>query len=141
MCSIHDEGIGETSGPYNTQTIFMYIYVGFYFMARSFFLRAETNIWLWYIFSNKREQDLVSIHIYMLSNKYMSCYIYISRPADKFYRSALMFLAYSLYEDIKPVERYSLAVNLTVAALTGENVFNFGEVVWIIKYGSIYICM
>ncbi|OQS02832.1 26S proteasome non-ATPase regulatory subunit 13 [Thraustotheca clavata] len=49
-------------------------------------------------------------------------------PADKFYKSALMFLAYSLYEDIKPAERFSLAINLSVAALTGENVFNFGEV-------------
>ncbi|KDO28672.1 hypothetical protein SPRG_06526 [Saprolegnia parasitica CBS 223.65] len=49
-------------------------------------------------------------------------------PADKFYKSALMFLAYSLYDDIKPAERFSLAINLSVAALTGEDVFNFGEV-------------
>ncbi|KAF0697581.1 Aste57867_11745 [Aphanomyces stellatus] len=49
-------------------------------------------------------------------------------PADKFYKSALMFLAYSLYDDIKPTERFALAINISVAALTGENVFNFGEV-------------
>ncbi|OQR84094.1 26S proteasome non-ATPase regulatory subunit 13 [Achlya hypogyna] len=49
-------------------------------------------------------------------------------PADKFYKSALMFLAYSLYDDIKPTERFSLAINISVAALTGEDVFNFGEV-------------
>ncbi|RHZ03784.1 hypothetical protein DYB26_016526, partial [Aphanomyces astaci] len=50
-------------------------------------------------------------------------------PADKFYKSALMFLAYSLYDDIQPAERFALAVNISIAALTGENVFNFGEVV------------
>ncbi|ETW02801.1 hypothetical protein H310_05288 [Aphanomyces invadans] len=49
-------------------------------------------------------------------------------PADKFYKSALMFLAYSLYDDIKPAERFALAVNISIAALTGEDVFNFGEV-------------
>lgn len=50
-------------------------------------------------------------------------------PADKFYKNALMYLAYTQYEDIPDKERFDLAVNLSIAALTGDGVFNFGEVV------------
>jgi 26S proteasome regulatory subunit N9 len=50
-------------------------------------------------------------------------------PADKFYKSALMFLAYTNYDDMKANERFDLAVNISIAALTGDGVFNFGEVV------------
>lgn len=49
-------------------------------------------------------------------------------PAHKFYSHALMVLAYTQYDDMEPTERYDLAVNLSIAALTGDNVFNFGEV-------------
>lgn len=50
-------------------------------------------------------------------------------PADKFYKNALMFLAYTQYEELPSAERFDLAVNISIAALTGDGVFNFGEVV------------
>ena len=50
-------------------------------------------------------------------------------PADKFYKNALMFLAYTQYDDMRPEERFDLAVNISIASLTGDGVFNFGEVV------------
>lgn len=50
-------------------------------------------------------------------------------PADKFYKNALMFLAYTSYDEIPANERFDLAVNISIAALTGDGVFNFGEVV------------
>uniref|UniRef100_K3WE44 PCI domain-containing protein n=1 Tax=Globisporangium ultimum (strain ATCC 200006 / CBS 805.95 / DAOM BR144) TaxID=431595 RepID=K3WE44_GLOUD len=50
-------------------------------------------------------------------------------PADKFYKNALMYLAYTQYEDIPAKERFDLAVNLSISALTGDGVFNFGEVI------------
>lgn len=50
-------------------------------------------------------------------------------PAEKFYKNALMFLAYTQYEDIPAKERFDLAVDISIAALTGDGVFNFGEVV------------
>lgn len=50
-------------------------------------------------------------------------------PPDAFYRSALMFLAYTPLESIPADERYALATDISLAALTGEGVFNFGEVV------------
>ncbi|KAI9921329.1 hypothetical protein PsorP6_001809 [Peronosclerospora sorghi] len=49
-------------------------------------------------------------------------------PPDKFYKNALMFLAYTQYDDMRPDERFQLAVNISIAALTGDHVFNFGEV-------------
>ncbi|CBJ31774.1 26S proteasome subunit like protein [Ectocarpus siliculosus] len=49
-------------------------------------------------------------------------------PPDSFYRSALMFLAYTPLEGIPQAERYTLATDISLAALTGEGVFNFGEV-------------
>ncbi|RLN65825.1 hypothetical protein BBJ28_00012081 [Nothophytophthora sp. Chile5] len=49
-------------------------------------------------------------------------------PADKFYKNALMFLAYTQYEEMRAAERFDLAVNISIAALTGDGVFNFGEV-------------
>lgn len=50
-------------------------------------------------------------------------------PADKFYKNALMFLAYTQYDELPADERFDLAVNISIAALTGDGVFNFGEVV------------
>ncbi|TYZ57913.1 hypothetical protein PybrP1_006214 [[Pythium] brassicae (nom. inval.)] len=49
-------------------------------------------------------------------------------PSHRFYKNALMFLAYAPYEELPAAERFDLAVDLSVAALTGDNVFNFGEV-------------
>lgn len=40
-----------------------------------------------------------------------------------------MFLAYTPLEGIPQAERYTLATDISLAALTGEGVFNFGEVV------------
>lgn len=49
-------------------------------------------------------------------------------PPDSFYRSALMFLAYTPLEGIPAEDQYNLATDISLAALTGEGVFNFGEV-------------
>lgn len=57
-------------------------------------------------------------------------------PADKFYKNALMFLAYTQYDEMRPNERFDLAVNISIAALTGDGVFNFGEVVSLSCFGA-----
>lgn len=61
-------------------------------------------------------------------------------PPDAFYRSALMFLAYTPLDGIPQADRYMLATDISLAALTGEGVFNFGEVVRILG-GKGYICI
>lgn len=40
-----------------------------------------------------------------------------------------MFLAYTPLEGIPAEDQYNLATDISLAALTGEGVFNFGEVV------------
>lgn len=67
------------------------------------------------------------VHSYYYS---AACQYYqIVGPAEQFYKNALMFLAYSPYESMKPQERIDFATNISLAALTGDGVFNFGEVV------------
>jgi len=50
-------------------------------------------------------------------------------PPEAFYREALMFLNYTPVDSMSADECYTLATDLSLAALTGEGVFNFGEVV------------
>ncbi|KAJ0406547.1 hypothetical protein P43SY_004436 [Pythium insidiosum] len=60
----------------------------------------------------------------------VACDYYGARgPAHLFYKNALMFLAYTQYEEMPTQERFDLAVNISIAALTGDGVFNFGEVI------------
>jgi len=49
-------------------------------------------------------------------------------PPDAYYKSALMYLVYTPIEGIPQEERYEFATNISLAALTGDKVFNFGEV-------------
>mmetsp|Transcript_25492 Transcript_25492/g.41823 ORF Transcript_25492/g.41823 Transcript_25492/m.41823 type:complete len:419 (+) Transcript_25492:90-1346(+) len=50
-------------------------------------------------------------------------------PPEAYYREAIQYVAYTSLSDLTKEERYNLATDLSLAALTGEGVFNFGEVV------------
>mmetsp|Transcript_178 Transcript_178/g.427 ORF Transcript_178/g.427 Transcript_178/m.427 type:complete len:419 (+) Transcript_178:120-1376(+) len=50
-------------------------------------------------------------------------------PPEAYYREAIQYVAYTSLSDLSQEERRSLATDLSLAALTGEGVFNFGEVV------------
>jgi len=50
-------------------------------------------------------------------------------PPEAYYREAIQYVAYTSLSDLSEEARYSLATDLSLAALTGEGVFNFGEVV------------
>lgn len=50
-------------------------------------------------------------------------------PPEAYYREAIQYVAYTSLSDLSQEERYNLATDLSLAALTGEGVFNFGEVV------------
>jgi len=56
-----------------------------------------------------------------------SAYYKINGPASTFYKMGLMFLAYKPVETIPQADKQELAVDLA-PALTGDNVYNFGEV-------------
>nr|CCA16189.1 26S proteasome nonATPase regulatory subunit 13 putat [Albugo laibachii Nc14] len=49
-------------------------------------------------------------------------------PAEKFYKNALMFLAYTDEEVMPEKEKFEIAQNLSIAAISGTGVFHFGEV-------------
>ena len=49
-------------------------------------------------------------------------------PAD-FYKVSLKYLAYTPAETLPAEEKYELATDMALAALTGEGVYNFGEVI------------
>jgi 26S proteasome regulatory subunit N9 len=49
-------------------------------------------------------------------------------PANEFYSAALMFLSYTPVEELPSDDRYSLATDMALASVTGETIFNFGEV-------------
>jgi 26S proteasome regulatory subunit N9 len=48
-------------------------------------------------------------------------------PPEAFYKEAVLYLNYTAMQDID--NAYQLAVDLSLAALTGDGVFNFGQVV------------
>ena len=48
-------------------------------------------------------------------------------PPETFYKEAISYLNYTAMQDIE--DPYQLAIDLSLAALTGERVFNFGQVV------------
>ena len=50
-------------------------------------------------------------------------------PPEAYYREAIQYVAYTSLTDLSQEERYNLATDLSLAALTGEGVFNFGEIV------------
>lgn len=50
-------------------------------------------------------------------------------PPEDFYSAGLMFLAYTPVEELHPEMKYKLATDMALASITGENIFNFGEVI------------
>lgn len=50
-------------------------------------------------------------------------------PSQDFYNAALMLLAYTPVEELSGEQRFSLATDMALASITGENIYNFGEVI------------
>lgn len=50
-------------------------------------------------------------------------------PPEAYYREAVQYLHYTPLDSLESEERVVLATDLSMAALTGEGVYNFGEVV------------
>lgn len=56
-------------------------------------------------------------------------YYKMTGPPQEFYKAALMFLAYTPIEDLSQERKYILATDMALASITGEDIFNFGEVI------------
>jgi len=57
-----------------------------------------------------------------------TAYYKLAGPAEQFYRAALSLLSYASEDDMAPDAKYELATDMSLAALTGDGVYNFGEV-------------
>lgn len=49
-------------------------------------------------------------------------------PAGEFYKAALMYLSYTPMDALSDEEKYDLATDVAMSAITGEDIYNFGEV-------------
>jgi 26S proteasome regulatory subunit N9 len=49
-------------------------------------------------------------------------------PPEAYYREAIKYVSYTTLSELTPDEWYHLATDISLAALTGEGVFNFGEI-------------
>lgn len=78
--------------------------------------------------SNSTESDLAIVH-----SAYYECAMTYRKavgPPEAFYKEAISFLHYTPIDSITPAsEQHALATDLSLSALTGKGVYNFGEVV------------
>merc|ERR1712038_459064 len=90
------------------------------------FLRSEKNVLA--ELSNSTESDLAIVH-----SAYYECAMTYRKavgPPEAFYKEAISYLHYTPLQSITPPSaQYALATDLSLAALTGKGVYNFGEVV------------
>ncbi|KAJ1439704.1 26S proteasome subunit like protein [Ochromonadaceae sp. CCMP2298] len=49
-------------------------------------------------------------------------------PPNEFYSAALLFLSYTSVEEMSASERVQLATDIALASITGDDIYNFGEV-------------
>ncbi len=90
------------------------------------FLRSKKSVLA--ELSNSTESDLAIVH-----SAYYECAMTYRKavgPPEAFYKEAISYLHYTPLDSITPPsEQYALATDLSLAALTGKGVYNFGEVV------------
>ena len=79
-------------------------------------------------FANSTESDVAIVH-----SAYYECAMTYRKavgPPEAFYKEAISYLHYTPLDTISPPsEQFSLATDLSLSALTGDGVYNFGEVV------------
>jgi len=72
----------------------------------------------------KPSESVIFSKFYRAQSEYRK----VAGPANEFYSAALMFLSYTNVEDLSAEERYTLATDMALASVTGDDIYNFGEV-------------
>ena len=76
----------------------------------------------------KSKHDILwQLAFYGNNNAYLS--LQLKDAPQEFYRSGLQYLAFTSIATIPQEERVSLAFDMSIAALIGEDIYNFGELV------------
>ena len=57
-------------------------------------------------------------------------YYMVVGPSESFYANSITYLSYTNVEAMDKEERYKLATSLSLSALTGKAIYNFGEVLF-----------
>jgi 26S proteasome regulatory subunit N9 len=73
------------------------------------------------------KEGSVDVIVYSAYYEAATAYQKIVGPPEEFYKAALLYLHYTPLDDMSTEERYTLATNLSLAAITGDGIFNFGE--------------
>lgn len=53
----------------------------------------------------------------------------LAGPPEKYYHDSLMLISYTPISELSEAERFALATDICLAALTGDGIYNFGEVI------------
>lgn len=95
--------------------------------AKDIIDRATVNV------STKNVERIVFSKYYNALSRY---YLATQGPTEKFYRNSLTLLSYTPMEELMEEDRLHLATDMAIAAITGKDIFNFGEVIAtpILKY-------
>mmetsp|Transcript_25632 Transcript_25632/g.24492 ORF Transcript_25632/g.24492 Transcript_25632/m.24492 type:complete len:381 (-) Transcript_25632:92-1234(-) len=75
--------------------------------------------------SLQSKEPVIFSRFFMATAEYRKCV----GPPQEFYKAALMYLAYTPIEDLTATQRYTLATDMALASITGDDIFNFGEVI------------
>jgi len=75
------------------------------------------------------EDEMSNASVYSAYYETAKAYRKLVGPPELFFRDAMSYLSYTPLSSLSDEETYKLAVDISLAALTGENVFNFGSVV------------
>eukprot|EP00002_Diphylleia_rotans_P024054 TRINITY_DN4740_c0_g1_i1.p1 TRINITY_DN4740_c0_g1~~TRINITY_DN4740_c0_g1_i1.p1 ORF type:complete len:222 (+),score=52.23 TRINITY_DN4740_c0_g1_i1:94-759(+) len=62
---------------------------------------------------------------HLVSSKYFKA----TKNAEEYYKHAIAFLSYTTIDDMSVTEQIAFAYDIGLAAVLGENIFNFGELV------------
>lgn len=76
-----------------------------------------------------QQLNLTEASVYSKFYKVTAEYHKIVGTAQDFYRAVLMYLAYTPVEEFSAEEKYVLATDMAIAAVVGDMVYNFGEVI------------
>ncbi len=67
----------------------------------------------------------VQAHYYFAKSEFLKR----NKDLNEFYRHALLYLAYVPLEEIPLIKQQALAFDIGIAALLGDSIYNFGELV------------
>lgn len=67
-------------------------------------------------------------YIYSCYHRVSSQYYLTVGPPELYFSNTLSYISYTPVDEILPEDRITISVNISIAALIGKNIYNFGEI-------------